>query len=208
MAGDQEELESLRSRVASLEAMREQAESENNRLASLFVAAYQLHSTLELREVVQIITEILLNLVGARSFAIYLVDDDGVLDPVAVEGAGERVAPRRPVGAAGGVIGACFAARAPHYEPGPSAARAVDEDPIVAVPLRLASARGVEVVGVLAVWEFLEQKRELVDVDMEIFNLLGQSAANALEAALIAHEAAAGTGRARLSARSLREALP
>src|SRR5690349_11116942 len=51
-------------------------ERENNNLANLYVASYQLHSTLDLREVTQIILEILLNFVGAKTFAIQLVDDE------------------------------------------------------------------------------------------------------------------------------------
>src|ERR1700742_2160436 len=44
-------------------------ERENNNLANLYVASFQLHSTLDLREVTQIILEILLNFVGAKTFA-------------------------------------------------------------------------------------------------------------------------------------------
>jgi GAF domain-containing protein len=204
MAGDDtDELSQLRSRVARLEAQHQAIESENNRLASLFVAAYQLHSTLELREVLQIITEILLNLVGAKTFALYVVDDDGALDPFALDGAPPGQIGRRPAGDAGGVVGRAFAAGTAHFADTPATGHPPDGEPLVAVPLRLSAPRGEEVVGVLAVWDFLQQKRELVDVDVEIFNLLGQSAANALEAALAA---AAGT-RTRLRAHALREAL-
>jgi hypothetical protein len=207
MAEPFDELTSLRSKVASLEAQREQAESENNRLASLFVAAYQLHSTLELREVVDIITEILLNLVGAKSFALYLIDDDQHLAPVAVEGIAAGSAPRRAVGREGGNIGEVFSSKTPRYAVAGSQRRDPSEDPLVAVPLRLATPRGEEVVGVLAVWQFLEQKDAIVDVDMEIFNLLGQTAAKALESALWAREVGGGGAHTRLSARALREAL-
>src|SRR6185295_15325371 len=59
-------------------------ERENNNLANLYVASHQLHSTHDLREVTQIILEILLNFVGARTFAILLVDDErGVLRALA-----------------------------------------------------------------------------------------------------------------------------
>src|SRR5437868_4235993 len=62
-------------------------ERENNNLANLYVAAYQLHSTMELREVTQIILEILLNFVGAKTFAIQLVDEErGKLRTLAAEG--------------------------------------------------------------------------------------------------------------------------
>jgi len=44
-------------------------EEENNNLANLYIASYQLHSTLDFREVLQIIMEIIINLVGAEDFS-------------------------------------------------------------------------------------------------------------------------------------------
>src|ERR1039457_913089 len=41
-------------------------EQENNNLANLYIASYQLHSTLDFKEVLQIITEIIINLIGAE----------------------------------------------------------------------------------------------------------------------------------------------
>src|SRR3954451_463005 len=62
-------------------------ERENNNLANLYVASFQLHSTMDLREVTQIILEILLNFVGAKTFAIQLVDDErNKLRTLAAEG--------------------------------------------------------------------------------------------------------------------------
>jgi hypothetical protein len=48
------------------------------------------------------------------------------------------------------------------------------------------------VVAVIAVWEFLQQKLELTEVDAELFNLLSESAGVALEAALCAEKAGGG----------------
>src|SRR5206468_442109 len=50
-------------------------EEQNNNLANLYVASYQLHSTLDFREVIQIVQEIVINLIGAESFAILLLDE-------------------------------------------------------------------------------------------------------------------------------------
>ena len=62
-------------------------ENENNMLANLYIASYQLHSTLDFREVLQIITEIVINLIGAEEFAIMLIDDKtNKLQAVASEG--------------------------------------------------------------------------------------------------------------------------
>src|ERR1044071_4298208 len=47
-------------------------EEQNNNLANLYVASYQLHSTLDFKEVIQIVQEIVINLIGAEAFAILL----------------------------------------------------------------------------------------------------------------------------------------
>ena len=49
-------------------------EDENNMLANLYIASYQLHSTLDFKEVLQIILEIVINLIGAEEFGVLLLD--------------------------------------------------------------------------------------------------------------------------------------
>src|SRR5205807_1101014 len=62
-------------------------EEQNNNLANLYVASYQLHSTLDFREVIQIVQEIVINLVGAEAFAILLLDEKtNELKTIASEG--------------------------------------------------------------------------------------------------------------------------
>src|SRR5438876_10496924 len=62
-------------------------EEQNNNLANLYVASYQLHSTLDFKEAVRIVEEILINLIGARTFAILLLDEKtNDLQTVASEG--------------------------------------------------------------------------------------------------------------------------
>src|SRR3954463_2903539 len=65
-----------------------EVEEQNNNLANLYVASYQLHSTLDFREVIQIVQEIVINLIGAESFAILLLDEKtNELKTIASEGA-------------------------------------------------------------------------------------------------------------------------
>ena len=62
-------------------------EEENNMLANLYIASYQLHSTLDFKEVLQIILEIVINLIGAEEFGVLLLDEKtNRLEPVACEG--------------------------------------------------------------------------------------------------------------------------
>jgi hypothetical protein len=140
----------------------------------------------------QIIIEILLNFVGAKVFALFASDAQGGLSPMLTEGIDRVDVPSRAVGAAGGLIGDVYAGRPSHIASAPTPARAVDGEPLVALPLRVRLGGKPTVVGVIAIWEFLQQKSELQDVDVELFNLLTESAGVALEAALCAEQAGQG----------------
>lgn len=187
----EQEREQLLLRFSSVEAENrdfvqryQQIERENNNLASLYVASYQLHSTLDLRDVLQIVVEIVLNFIGARTFAVMLLDDESrELRAVAVEGAAKEAVPARKLGA--GVVGQVAESGEPRFQKMALHADPARDEPAICVPLRFRD----RVVGVIAVWEFLQQKTELADVDYEIFNLLGAHAASALEAARLAAEA-------------------
>ena len=50
-------------------------EEQNNNLANLYVASYQLHSTLDYKEVVRIVQEIVINLIGAEAFHVFMVGE-------------------------------------------------------------------------------------------------------------------------------------
>src|SRR5512134_1312824 len=50
-------------------------EEQNNNLANLYVASYQLHSTLDYKEVVRIVQEIVINLIGAEAFHILIASE-------------------------------------------------------------------------------------------------------------------------------------
>lgn len=79
-------------------------EEENNMLANLYIASYQLHSTLDFKEVLKIIQEIVINLIGAEEFAVLLLDEKtNLLEPVASEGLETSALPSIAVGS--GIIG-------------------------------------------------------------------------------------------------------
>jgi hypothetical protein len=157
-------------------------EEELSNLASLYVASYQLHSTLDLGLVVKHLIELLGQLVGSRSHAIFVADAARAnLLPIAWEGTGGE--PKAlPVGAepSAGDTAATLAERVfltgvPHYAEGELAA-APKEVPAACVPM---NADG-KVLGVIVVYALLEQKPQLVGVDLELFKLLGAHAATAL----------------------------
>jgi hypothetical protein len=85
-----------------------EVEEENNNLANLYVSSYQLHSTLDLTEVLRIITEIVINLIGAEVFAVYLVGRrEAELLPVISEGWSSSAFPKAKLGV--GVLGKAVA---------------------------------------------------------------------------------------------------
>ena len=150
-------------------------ERENNNLANLYVASYQLHSTLDLREVTQIILEILLNFIGAKTFAIQLVDDEHkVLRTLASEGIERAKVPQLRLDE--GKVGQVLSTGEPYYDEARLRARADLGQPSIVVPIKMRE----RVVGAIVVWDLLVQKTALAEVDYELFNLLGAHAAAAL----------------------------
>lgn len=151
-------------------------ETENNNLANLYVASYQLHSTLEFQEVLDVITEIIINLIGAQTFALWLLDEKkNLLHPVKAEGlALETLVPVTP---GEGIIGSVAEAGEVWYREKLSPETPMDVDqPMVCVPLKIKE----RVIGVIAVYRLLQQKERLVKVDYELFTLLAAHAATAV----------------------------
>ena len=149
-------------------------ERELNDLASLYVASFQLHSTLDIRSVVRHIREMLHQLVGAQAFAVYFADETTrALGPIVVQGVEASSLP--PVAAGEGHIGRAFTTGETHVAP------AVVDAPDFAAPLACVPLRVEErVVGVVAVFRLLPQKARFEPLDFELFKLLGAHAATAL----------------------------
>lgn len=151
-------------------------ETENNNLANLYVASYQLHSTLDLKEVLEIITEIIINLVGAHAFGILMLNDKhAVLEPVKAEGVLIEALPTVRIGE--GVIGKVAKEGDTYYrEAGDKPERGDYSHPLVCLPLKIKD----ETIGVIVVYKLLAQKAKLVKVDYDLFNLLAAHAATAI----------------------------
>jgi transcriptional regulator with GAF, ATPase, and Fis domain len=156
-----------------------EVEEENNNLANLYVASYQLHSTMDFDEVQQIITEIVINLIGAQVFMVALVDPKtDVVRPVSVEGFDAAAMPEIKVGE--GRIGQVVSSGESYIV---TEIAAVKDDapfdiqaPLVAVPLKIKET----VLGALCIYRFLQQKKKFANVDYELFTLLAGHAATAI----------------------------
>ena len=151
-------------------------EEENNNLANLYIASYQLHSTLDYKEVLQIILEIVINLIGAEEFAILLRDEKtDQLQAVASEGVSMGQIP--PIVIGEGIIGKVVETGENYIwenvgkvePPGPP-------QPLVCIPLKIKEY----VIGVIVLYRLLRQKTKFAEVDYELFTLLAGHAATAV----------------------------
>jgi transcriptional regulator with GAF, ATPase, and Fis domain len=152
-------------------------EEQNNNLANLYVASYQLHSTLDFREVIQIVQEIVINLVGAEVFAILLRDEKtGELKTIASEG--NHTLPGLSdlsVRLGEGVLGEVLQTGESYYVD--EAAEMLSlERPIAAVPLKIKE----HVIGLISIYKLLQQKDGFTAVDYELFSLLAAHSATAI----------------------------
>jgi hypothetical protein len=152
-------------------------EEQNNNLANLYVASYQLHSTLDFREVIQIVQEIIINLIGSDAFAILLLDENsGELRSIAWEGEDmvpgiESLSTRLGEGTLGEV-----ASSGDSYYNQEMTASVSPHKPLAAVPLKIKE----HVIGLIVIYKLLQQKPAFTAVDYELFSLLAAHAATAI----------------------------
>jgi putative methionine-R-sulfoxide reductase with GAF domain len=150
-------------------------EEQNNNLANLYVASYQLHSTLDFKEVVRIVQEIVINLIGAEVFHILMVSEKtGQLEVEASEG---QEPSRSMISLGEGVIGEAaasgenfFAENVARTEPSPF------EEPLAVIPLKIKDST----IGVISINKLLVQKTQFTTMDYELFTLLAGHAATAI----------------------------
>jgi transcriptional regulator with GAF, ATPase, and Fis domain len=160
-------------------------EEENNNMANLYVASYQLHSTLDFQEVVSIIMEIIINLIGAEVFGLLLLDEKtGYLSAVAMEGFNVDEFPKIKLG--DGIIGQSAASGQSYFAEGGSKQEGPPNplNPIVCVPLKIKE----RVIGAVVVYRLLKQKEKFENVDYELFSLLAGHAATAIFSAKLYSE--------------------
>jgi hypothetical protein len=177
---------SLQRKLATIEAEHqrfsqqfEAVEQQNSDLANLYVASYRLHATLDRKEVLGIVQEIIINLIGCEELAIFEVAaNDSRLSLVASLG----IDPARyqaislgsgPIGRAG-LTGETYLA-APTRKSGTRGSP--DETDLTAcIPMKLEG----RVSGVIALFRLLPQKPRLEALDHELCGLLATHAAVAL----------------------------
>ncbi len=179
------ERENIMAQLRSVESENQQfaeryleIEEENNNLANLYVASYQLHSTLDPGEVLKVIVEIVINLIGAELFCVYVCEEEGgMLKPVASEGSPVSAFPPLPL--ASGTVG--DAVRGGEVVTGDPMVEQEGGtggigEPVVCIPLRVDE----KPVGAIVIHKLLQQKDGFSPLDHELFTLMAGHAATAI----------------------------
>lgn len=155
-----------------------ESERQGGRLLNLYVAAYQLHATLDPKAVQETIAEICLNLLGAEQFALLLHSDEtpGLLDVAIAEG----LTPER-----GGLL------LGPHYTGGDQLVDQALQDGCIRIgPVEGSAALCVvpltvqgSTIGALVVFKLFDHETTPVENSRDLLDLVAAHAASALLAA-------------------------
>ncbi len=154
-----------------------QVEDVNNNLTNLYIASSRLHSTLDRKETLEIIKEVVINFVGAEKFAVFIYDDvEKVLRFETGEGFDDDFQmPEVKMGE--GLLGE-IANKSENYFAAEMVGQESDDPlaPLVAIPLMIHG----ELLGLLAIYRLFIQKEQLASIDYQLFSMLGDHAATAL----------------------------
>lgn len=169
----------MEARLAAVEGERQalscrlnEVEHQVGRMMTLYVATYQLHSTLDPVEVQSTIAEIALNLIGAEQFVLILRDDEDKGYQVRLNQGDANVRWARSLRYEGGdpLVDSALTDGGLRFGPHP------DSPVLAVVPLRVQDVS----IGALAILKLLSHKPALVKEDHDLLDLLGAHAASAL----------------------------
>lgn len=171
------QLDRNRKETAAFSSRYEEIEHQNSNLANMYVASYRLHGTLDRKEVIAAIQEIIANLIGSEEAALFELDPETKsLQLTASFGVDPDV--WRSVALGAGVIG--HAAQTGETFVAGEGELVPTEGPesglTACVPLKLDG----RVMGAIAIFGLLPQKVAIEELDRELFDLLATQAAFAL----------------------------
>jgi hypothetical protein len=179
-----ERIDQIESESQSLLDQFQEIEQQNSDLASLYVASYRLHETIDRSEVIAVIEEIVVNMIGSEELAIFELDSDtGKFDLVDSLGIDPedlqrvRLNESRIEEASEALQEVVKTGQ--RYVVNSIDGEVVDEDEglTACVPLVLDD----KLIGAIAVFRLLDQKQKrLAPLDFELFDLLATHAASAL----------------------------
>lgn len=142
-------------------------EEQSSNLANLYVASYQLHTSIDRATVLQAIQEIVINLIGSEQLAIYECNQDAEFELAAWFGLDDAHLHRLVTG---------------EYAVEKLGEGHVFDGDAFAQPLTACIPLQVEnrVIGAVLIFRLLEHKTALQQVDYELFELLAVHASTAL----------------------------
>lgn len=173
-----EELDRLKKALADAEKENQEfanqyveVEQQNQSILNLYVASHRLHSTLDIKEVISTIKEIVINLIGSETFGIFIKDEnEDALKLLAHEGLEDREVGPVPLGnSPAGLIAESGQCHVPDSNGG-------GEEPIAYIPLKMQD----QLLGMIIIYELLRQKDGFSPLDMELFSLIADHAATAI----------------------------
>ena len=154
-------------------------QEQNEALTNLYVASQRLHATFDLEEVKQIITEILVEMVGAEEFGLLLLDrGKRQLRVLTGEGIRERL-PKDSLPLGEGIIGDVAATGESFYFEPKSETEVAAHLPLATLPMKLNGTT----VGVVVIYRLLSHKKVFSPIDYQILELVAAHAASALVSA-------------------------
>lgn len=154
-------------------------QEQNEALTNLYVASQRLHATFDLEEVKQIITEILVEMVGAEEFGLLLLDrSKRKLRVLTGEGIRERL-PKDSLPLDEGIIGDVAATGESFYFEPKSETEVAAQLPLATLPMKLNGTT----VGVVVIYRLLSHKKVFSPIDHQILELVAAHAASALVSA-------------------------
>jgi len=154
----------------------------------VYIAQSQIQRSLVFSEVVGSMVEVLLNFVGAGSFAFFVLDNSGSLQVLLSEGIeGEIDSPAndsRIVKSLNELFVDDSISSSRNYN---------TEEPLVCIPVKADH----ETIGVIVIWSFFKQKKSISNVDKRIFEVFMNVAGVSLEAARLFAESRLATNKGR-----------
>ena len=165
-----------------------QLQEQNEAISNLYVAKHRLHASLDATEIMNIVTEILVELVGAEEFAIlFLEQKTKVLKRVSGRGAkiGSDTVPLTE-----GILGRVASSGKPFYGESSEESQPTGV-PLAVIPLK---AEGTSV-GVIAVYRLLPHKNGFTPVDHQLLELVAEHTPSALLSARLHRLSKAKTER-------------
>lgn len=163
--------------VRQQEARFAELEQELNDTATLYVASYQLQLRVAPKEVLQHVRELLEQLVGVHSFALYLAGPENTARAVASRGLSE--AELSPLRMSDEPLRTAISSRSPVVVEESPLPLGTVASPLATVPLLL----GEHAIGALVIVKLLAHKPEWAPVDMQLFQLLAAHGGSALMSA-------------------------